>query len=147
MSDMSGAPPINNDVLSCFITDPNVSVGEITKPSGAPQHVLSVDIFKSPRFFWVPVLSTDPSGGAGSYAVVEMRPVFITAQADDAKKASPLPDQNVDNGIVLSSNGKSIEKIRVRAINPASLPEQAPPDIDSTIAYVGSGTKVIRLVE
>ena len=136
MTDMPGSPKINNDVLSCFITDGS-TVGDISKKSGAPTHALSEAVFQSPRFFWIPVLSADPSGGAGSYAIVDFRPVFITAQADGATKANPMVDPN--NGIELAKNGKSVEKIKVRAINPASLPDFSPDLGDKTIDYLGVG--------
>lgn len=145
MSAMAGSPTINNDVLSCFLA-PGVTVGDVTKPTGAPADAVSAAIFDSPRFFWLPVLVTDPSGGAGSYAIVEFRPVFITAQADNATKASPAAGPNPDNGITMSTNGKSIEKIKVRAINPNSLPGFSSSG-GSTIAYLGVGTKIVRLVE
>lgn len=135
---------INDDVLSCFIEAP-YTVGDVTKASGAPANVISEDIFDSPRFFWIPVLVADPAGGANSYAIVDMRPVFITAQDDAATKDSPLPALNPENGIEMSANG--IEKIRIRAINWKSLPEFTGDPAEGSIPYIGFGTKVVRLVE
>lgn len=146
LEEIPGDPAINNDVLSCFITGGH-SVGDVTKEHGAPAHVISEDIFYSPRLFYVPVLVADPSGGAGSYAILDMRPVFITAQPDSATKGDPQASLNPGNGIEMSNNGKQIEKIRVRAINPISLPEFAPSDVAGSIPYIGSGSKVVRLVE
>lgn len=136
---------INNDVLSCFIED-GFDVGDVTSQHGAPANVISEDIFTSPRFFWIPVLVADPSGGAGSYAIVDFRAVFITDQDDEGERDAPMASP--DNGITMSSNGRQIEKIRVRAINPVSLPEYtADLGPDNTIPYLGSGTKIVRLVE
>lgn len=138
--------PINDDVLSCFIK-PGYDVGDVTKENGAPDDVISADIFDSPRFFWIPVLVADPSsGGAGSYAIVDFRAVFVTDQPDDATWDSPQADPQ--NGIEMSSNGMQIEKIKIRAINPRSLPPfSAGLGPDNTIPYLGSGTKIVRLVE
>lgn len=142
--------PINNDVLSCFITGDDalgnpVTVGAVSAPTGAPEHVISSAIFDSPRFFWLPVLVDDPSGGrSGSYAIVEFRPVFITDQPDTASRAAPSIDGENNNGIEMASG--NVEKIRVRAINYESLPEFTG-DMVHTIDYVGVGTKIVRLVE
>lgn len=149
LGDISGDPAINNDVLSCFLK-PGVKVGDVTQPSctGSCVNAISDDIFESPRFFWIPVLHADPSGGAGSYAIVDFRGVFITAQDDNATFADPLPAANPDNGITMSTNGKQIEKIKIRAINPLALPEfSGDPGPGNTVPYLGSGTKVVRLVE
>lgn len=145
LSDITGNPSINDDVLSCFFTNDTVTVGQVSKSSGAPAHVISPDIFDSPRFFWLPVLASDPSGGAGSYAITGFRPVFITEQADAGTRVAPAATLN--NGIEMAGNGKSIEKIRVRAINPLSLPEFVGDGGDNTVEYLGQGTKVIRLIE
>ena len=92
------------------------------------------------------MLATDPAGGSGSYAVIDFRPVFITDEADSATAGVSAPGDEA-NGIVMAKNGKSIEKIRVRAINPAALPDFSADDGDETIDYVGVGTKIVRLVE
>lgn len=138
---------INDDVLSCFLKD-DVSVGDVTGPTIANSHKFSIDkaIFKSPRFFWIPVLIADPSGGAGSHGIVDFRAVFITEQDDDAENDAPQATAN--NGIEMSSNGRQIEKIRVRTINPLALPEFSV-DLgpDNTVEYTGAGTKIVRLVE
>ena len=148
MGDISGDPEINDDVLSCFLPA-GVSVGAVTQATLDPSLKFSIskDIFDSPRFFWIPVLVADPSkGGSGSFAIVDFRAVFITDQPDGATSDSPMADPN--NGVEMSSNGKQIEKIRVRAINPAALPEFSVDLGDgNTVDYLGSGTKIVRLVE
>lgn len=144
---INGDPGINDDVLSCFLRD-DVSVGDVTGPTITNSDKYSIDkaIFDSPRFFWIPVLVADPSGGAGSYGIVDFRAVFITEQDDDAENDDPQASTN--NGIEMSSNGRQIEKIRVRTINPLALPEFSV-DLgpDNTIEYTGAGTKIVRLVE
>lgn len=148
LGEITGSPQINDDVLSCFLPA-GVTVGEVTGQSIATPNkfTISPDIFLSPRFFWIPVLTADPaSGGSSSYPIVDFRPVFITEQDDDATVGSPQAEP--ENGIIMSSNGKQIEKIRVRAINPLALPEFSV-DLgdDDTVEYLGSGTKIVRLVE
>lgn len=142
---ISGTPyKINDDVLSCFIDAPGVTVGQISSDSSPPAGALSADIFTSPRFMWLPVLVDDPSRGtSGSYAIVGMRPAFITEQDDSATKDNPMATPS--NGVEMSSNG--IEKMRVRAIHPLALPEFAGVVTGGTIPYIGVGTKVVELVE
>lgn len=147
LEDIPGEPTINNDVLSCFIKN-NHSVRDVTKQYGAPADVIDNAIFESPRFFWIPVLVADPAGGAGSYAIVDFRAVFITDQPDGATRENTMIDYDSDNGITMSTNGRRIEKIRVRALNPVSLPPfTADLGPDNTVPYLGSGTKILRLVE
>lgn len=147
LEDLPGEPTINNDVLSCFLKG-TYTVGDVTKQHNAPVDAISPDIFNSPRFFWIPVLVADPSGGAGSYAIVDFRAVFITDQPDGASKSNTMIDEESDNGITMSTNGRQIEKIRIRAINPVSLPPTAVGlGPDNTVPYLGSGTKILRLVE
>ena len=72
-----------------------------------------------------------------------MRPVFITEQADGATRVNPLVTST--NGVEIASN--KIDRIKIRVINPDALPEFAPGDLETTIPYIGSGTKVVRLIE
>ena len=46
---------LNDDVLSCFFTDPSIRVGDVTKATYTGEPVISPSIFDSPRFVWVPL--------------------------------------------------------------------------------------------
>lgn len=148
LEEISSETEINDDVLSCFLP-PDVTVGDVTGQNIAAEHKfkISPDIFLSPRFFWIPVLTADPSsGGSSSYPIVDFRAVFITEQPDSATVDEPAAEPG--NGIIMSGNGKQIEKIRVRALNPLALPESTVGlGDDNTVDYLGTGTKIIRLVE
>lgn len=140
---------INDDRLSCFLPD-GVTVGDVTKQgvlTTPAKNSIKPEIFSSPRFFWIPVLTVDPSkGGSSSYAIIDFRAVFLTGQPDSA--TGPAHPVNAENGVFMDSSGKKIEKLKVRAINPMALPEFTV-DLgpDNTIAYIGTGPKIVRLVE
>ena len=71
--------PFNNDILTCFMTDPNMPLSTITSASYNGPPVLSEAIYSSPRFFCVPVFGTKPAnGGSHHYSILDMRPAFLT---------------------------------------------------------------------
>ena len=139
---------INDDHLTCFFTDPTVSVGQVSqRGTAAPEKVISLDIFASPRFFWLPVLSNDPtSARGGTWPIVDFRPAFLTGQPNSATITDPqlAATEAAGNGITTDVNG--VEKVRVVLINDLSMPEQADGRVILS-PYRGSGTKVIRLVD
>lgn len=142
---------INDDLLSCFFTNDDVTVGDVGLQSGAPLDVISDKIFASPRFFYLPVLKRDPEQGhCCGYAVLGLLPAFLSGQADDATRIDPQPDSsNAENGVEMDGQpNNSILRLRVRVINPVSLPGfTGGTNGDGTIPYIGSGTKVVTLVE
>ena len=138
--------PINNDTLSCFFSDPSVNVGAITGPAYPFDHpVLSAAIYESPRFALVPVLGVQPSnGGSERYQVVGMRPGFITDQPMTATAANP--QRTASNGVVLADRGQhKISSMQMIFFQPGALPP--PPEGGAVMDYIGSGVKVLRLVD
>lgn len=132
---------INNDTLSCFLTDDTTNLGTISSSGYAGDPVLSAAIFNSPRFMLIPILQVQPtSGGSRTYQIIGFRPAFLTNQPNSATRASPVSG---DNGLTLDRHG-DIESVQVRFINGNALP---PMDAAGTTDYAGSGPRVIRLVD
>jgi hypothetical protein len=131
---------INNDTLSCFFTSSTVHVGDIDNAAYAGPAVLSSDIYKSPRFGYVPVLPVQPSsGGSTNYQIIEFRPCFITDQPGSAMKGDP---PSATNGVITDSNG--VVSLEVIFINVNALPP--PPTTDGTTPWQGAGSKILQLV-
>ncbi|MBA2456642.1 MAG: pilus assembly protein [Nocardioidaceae bacterium] len=131
---------VNNDVLSCFLTD-GYSLGDVGQ-SGAPAGVISASVFDSPRFFWVPVLGAGVNPANGDYAIKSFRPVFITDESDFASHLAS--DASTRNGIV--ANNSQLSLVQVYAFSADALPATADAT-GSTLPYLGAGPRVVRLVE
>jgi len=131
---------INNDTLSCYLTDDTTNIGTISSADydGAP--VLSPEIYNSPRFLIVPVLGRQPTnGGSNKYQIVGFRPAFVTNQANSATRTSP---PLAGNGLTLDKG--SIESVQVVFINAKAL---SPLDSGDVTEYAGTGPRVLRLVD
>jgi hypothetical protein len=131
---------LNDDLLTCFIIDGS-SIQDVV--GGAPES-LSADIFKSPRFFMIPVIPVEATNGSSNfYPIIDFRPGFITSQSTSATNAAP---GTVDtyNGVTFQSG--HVESLDVILFDEAALPEFAPA-VGGEGEYTGSGTKVIVLVE
>ena len=123
---------INDDILSCFITNRNVN-GFINGNDANAQ--LTANIYNSPRFFFVPVLHAVVNPQKGYYPIVDWRGVFIT---DQYSGLTP------DNGLKVSNT--KITEIKVAYFSFNRLPTQIDPGGQPTTEYLGSGTKVVVLV-
>ncbi|HEY3531055.1 MAG TPA: Tad domain-containing protein [Nocardioides sp.] len=143
---------INNDTLSCFFD--TSAVGDVTVGDvDAQNYTLSAPafttaIFTSPRFVYVPVLGTTPSGGSDKYQIIDFRPAFITDQLNSAYKNTPEATctSSSCNGLTMTSNGKSLLSLQVIMINQAALP-QCPITICQDVKkYTGKGTQQLRLI-
>lgn len=142
-----GPVTINNDVLTCYFTDPSVTIDQVSQTTGAPSNVISESIFDSPRFFYLPVLSNDPNRGTKSWPIIEFRAAFLTGQPGAASSTDPMLSTTmaagVENGLVCDNNG--VEKVRVVLLNEASMPDN--PDTDVLSPFRGSGNRIIRLID
>ena len=133
---------LNDDLLTCFIVN-NARISDLVSGNASGAGALSADIFKSPRYFWIPIVDAEPFNGKKSWPIIGFRPGFITDQPLSATNASP--------GLVSEFNGLDIAPSGLRQLNvilfdEAALPETAPA-LGGEVAYRGSGTKVIVLVE
>lgn len=135
---------INDDVLTCYLTDAGTRVADVARPSYSGGRKVSADIFDSPRFFWVPVIGTRAAEGTNRYAITDFRPAFLTGQTGNATPVSPgVMQPGMDNGIEFGSAG--IDRLHVVYLHPDALPESIS---DGPVTdYLGVGTRVVRLVE
>lgn len=152
---MTGKPPIrsvqahgtyqiNDEVLSCYLTNSTTTLGEVSSSAYPGPVVFSPDVYSSPRFFYVPVVSKAPTNGKKSYPIVDFRPAFLTGEGPTSTKgASVYLDDPGDNGLTLSNN--AVESFRVSFINLNALPP--PPGSGQLEEYTGSGTKRLLLVD
>lgn len=133
---------INDDLLTCFITN-GASIGNLVAGDVTGTEALSSDIYTSPRFFWVPVLATDPLHGTTWWPIVGRVPGFITDQTLSATHDAPGTITPVD-GLVEDASG--IREVHVVLFSPAALPEFAP-TVGGEADYSGSGPKALVLVD
>lgn len=140
-----GQYTINDDTLSCFLTDTtgSVNVGDIDSPTySLDEPALAQQIYASPRFFYVPVVGVVPtSGGSHNYQIVDFRPAFLTDQINSATWGTPATSTN---GLRPTSTNKALQSVQVVFLNPNALP---PPPPGRTTPYQGHGPKVIQLVD
>lgn len=142
------APPasyeINNDVLTCFLTDGATSLSVITQPGYSGGAKLSADIYESPRFFWQPVLGAKPvSGTSLTYSIVDFRAAFITDEIVSSSTVRETRTATTDNGLVIESG--QVKQIKVVFINVDALSAD---DTGQVITpYLGVGPRILRLID
>ncbi|MGZ4496609.1 MAG: pilus assembly protein TadG-related protein [Nocardioides sp.] len=137
---------INNDTLTCFMTDPTMPISTIASPTYAGPAVLDPAIFSSPRFCYVPILRVDPSHGRSlSYSIVDMRPCFITGETNTSTYNAQtfVGGTGANNGVTMSSTGTRIQTLGVVFINRNALPTTGAQVGD----YIGVGPKSVQLVD
>jgi len=133
---------VNDDLLTCFITN-GASIQDLVSGTSNATEALSSDIYNSPRFFWVPVLDTDPSTGKKSWPIISFQPGFVSDQSLSATHGAPGSISPLD-GLVADRNG--ITELKVILFDEKALPEFAP-TVGGEKDYTGSGPKALVLVE
>jgi Flp pilus assembly protein TadG len=141
---VSSSYDINNDVLTCFLTDGSTSLADIVSPSYSGGPVLSSDIYSSPRFFWQPVLDVDPaSGGSGYYSIVDFRPAFLTDEIVAASTIRGTHTATMENGLKVETN--KVKQMKVIFFNADAL---SPDDSGVVVTpYLGVGPRILRLID
>lgn len=141
---------VNADLLSCFLADDSLKLSDtLSVPSGADPKFVP-EIYESPRFVLVPVTASDPSGTKWM-PIVRFVPGFITNQPTGASRVNNLqnPDSNgkYDNGLIVtwSGNKPNLGAITVFFFDMDALP--TPPEGTPLQDYMGSGPKVITLID
>ena len=137
---------VNNDTLTCFMTNPATPLSTITSPSYSGGAVLDPAIFSSPRFCYVPIVNTDPTKGASlNYSITDLRPCFITGEAETSTWNNQVfvNGASADNGIVMSSSGARIQSLGVVFFHRSALPSVGAGLGD----YIGVGNKAVQLVD
>ncbi len=139
-----GSKSINNDTLTCFLTNNTTSLADITKPSYSGGPVLSTDIYKSPRFYWQPVLRVEPTtGGSKRYSIVDFRAAFITDEVVAPSTIRGTNTASADNGIMMVSN--QVKQVKVIFFNVDAL---SPDDSGVVVTpYLGVGPRILRLID
>jgi hypothetical protein len=122
----AGSYTFNNDTLSCFMTDPNMSLATIAVPNYSGGAALNPAIFDSPRFVYVPVVAVDPGpGGSQHWSIVGMRAGFITGEDNTSRYSSQawnVHSSSADNGVTITNN--KVTSLQVFFFNDAALPNQ-----------------------
>jgi hypothetical protein len=146
---------INNDVLTCYFTDNNTVVGQVSSPTYAGPVAIDQAIYNSPRFVDVPVLGAQPSKGTSRrYEIVDFRPAFITNQsaADNRLTGTPIVTGcQTGTNFTGECNGLTydhgrLDSVTLVFINPAALPNPPPAANGTYVPYAGRGPKVALLV-
>jgi hypothetical protein len=134
---------INNDVLTCYLTDSSTSLATISNASYNGPPVLSADIFSSPRFIWVPVMAIQPdSGGSLRYSIIDFRPAFITDEESTSAAIKGSHTATSDNGLTIPSN--DITEIKVVFFDIDALTNEGDTPL---IDYLGVGQRVVNLID
>lgn len=137
---------INNDTLTCFMTDPTTPLSTIASATYAGGPALDPAIFSSPRFCYVPIVRYDPAKGRSyNYSVVDVRPCFITGETTASTWNSQVfaGGTGTNNGLTLNTNGTKVATLGVVFFNRAALPNLGVALND----YVGMGPKAVQLVK
>jgi Flp pilus assembly protein TadG len=126
---------INNDTLSCFLTN-GKTLADVESPSYslADGPAFTADLLSSPRFAYVPVLKVRPDNGTKTYSIIDFRPAFITDEA-------PGSPATTDNGVTIEQNDVKTLKVFFFSIN--SLPHDGDVPL---IDFLGVGQRVSHLV-
>lgn len=115
----------NNDTLSCFMTNPSMSLNTIASPTYSGGPALDPAIYDSPRFIYVPVVQQDPShGGSLHWSIVGMRAGFITGEDGTSTYNAQVwnvHSSQTDNGVTVSNN--KVTSLQVFFFNSDALPD------------------------
>lgn len=130
---------INDDVLSCFLESGSIQ-GAV---SGTDPKFLG-EIVSSPRFMFVPVLWATVNPQNGYYPIERFAAAYITEQLPTTNKGNTASSNEPDNGVVIGTT--KVQGITVIPFEMSRLPEQIDYD-GEVIPYIGSGPKVVRLLQ
>jgi hypothetical protein len=130
---------INDDVLSCFLTEGNIE-GTVNGTYKAFQS----SILDSPRFMLVPIIWASVNPQNGFYPIQRFVGAFITEQSPTTNGGSTASSNEPTNGVVEGTT--KIEGISVIPFELDRLPAQADFSGD-VIDYIGAGPKIVRLIK
>ena len=130
---------VNNDTLTCFLTDGSTSLLDIAKASYSGPPKLSAAILHSPRFFYVPVLAIQPAtGGSQTYSIIDFRAAFITDEKSISTAIKGSKTGTADNGLWTSPSELKIDELKVVFFSDNALPTEGDiPLIDFLGGYRG----------
>lgn len=131
---------LNDDTLSCFMTNPATPLSTIASSTYNSGAALDPAIYSSPRFCYVPVINVVPSsGGSNHYAIVEMRPCFITSEDNTSTyntqkftdTGGTVSSTTTTNGLTISNN--KVTTMQVFLFNAKALPNSGDNVIPGTV--------------
>lgn len=139
---LSTGETVNADLMTCFLRNDTLRLSDVINYTGGPSPFVS-EIWDSPRFTLVPVLSTDPNGSAKYQPIVTFVGGFICDEVTGASRPNPLETGQTENGFVMQHPNK-LRAIRIIFFPYAALPPR--PDGTSLIDYLGVGTPIPTMV-
>ena len=135
---------INDDVLTCYFTNGTTSIADIAKASYNGGVVLDPGILTSPRFFYVPVLAIQPtSGGSETYSIIDFRRrVPHRRDRDDHRDQGIARPARRTTGCTSRATTSSRSRWSSSTTRRCRVEGDIP-----LIDYLGTGTRVIRLID
>lgn len=166
----AGTVTINDDDFDEFVVDQTVLRDRlffglssyVTNgiPVVTPHDALKVELYRSHRFMWVPVMSTAVTPSPGSdYPVLTFRPIFVTQDApegwdtvdllfdslDGLAASVGLVEDDVEHGLLIEDG--ELKAMRFMTIEPSALPPVPSSYTGPTTEYLGVGPKIVKLVK
>jgi len=134
---------IDDNRLTCYLTNGTTSLQTICDPNYNGPSVLDKSIVSDPRFVWVPVLKVQPtSGGSNTWSIVDVRPGFITDETVTNSTIKGTKTASPNNGVVIDNNN-GVTELDVVFFNINAMPTD---DNGNKIDYLGVGQPIITLI-
>lgn len=137
-----GTALLNNEPLSCYLDLPaGKTLNDISKVNYSGEPAFKPEIYKSPRFGYVPIFRGSPSSltGLETRSIVGFQAAFI-ADADGGGA-----DGVHGLGFETKPNGKQdLKSVTMFLFGIGALPD--PPDDAALINYLGVGDPIVHLV-
>lgn len=139
---------INDDVLSCYLTNGTTSLADIASGSYSGGEVLDPAIIDSPRFFFIPIIKVQPETGLKRYSIIDFRPAFLTdevvapSSVRGTHTATPTHPNDGGNGLKIEHNDITQMKVIFFNLSAIKFPEGG-----DVMTYLGVGEKRLRLID
>ena len=137
-----GSFSLNGESISCYF-DPSagVTLAQVADDAYSGPAAFSPEIYKSPRFGYVPVFTGGVSGTGDKKSIIKFQAAFITDNPfytqDDATPG--LYFTTAGNGI------QTLKSVTMFLFSRNALPD--PPDGVDLIGYLGDGNPIVHLID
>ncbi len=141
VNDTIGGVAVNNDVLSCYLTNSTLTLGSLNTAAASPV-MLDQAVTQSPRFIWLPVV---PATSNGWKPIKSFVPAFITDETSAA--TTSITTATANNGIYCNGNRvqcNSIDQIKAFVFSIAAIADDG---TYGTVSYDAGLVPVVRLVD
>ncbi len=140
-----GSVTINNDLLSCYLTNDDLTLSDLMQDDGVTTEMLDPAVINSPRFVWLPVVYRNDRSSKTWQPIKRFVPGFITDETGPSTRTSS--NRTDDNGIYCNGGGtcKSLSSVQVFSFNADALPideRNAVSDYDEEL-----GRETLRLID